>query len=138
MIIQNINNKRVELYDSIDNLPIVNYQKFNKFMMIDSLVGTDYLDVATSITRAMQYINLNKSDLAITQLQNTLSSLSLIAQEIGPKYLAFATLVRSVDGVPVRDLSDEGLKRVLDLINTVSKSRLDGLLTKVKKKLSLN
>ena len=138
MIVQIINNKRVVLYDSIDNLPIINYQKFNKFILIDSLVGSDYLDVVSSITRAMQYINLDKSEMAITQLQNTISCISLITQEIGPKYLAFAALVKEINGVEVTDISDSGLTRVLEMLNKVQKSVLEKVLTKVKKKSNLS
>ena len=35
-----INNTVLELYDGIEELPIVNFQKFNKYMLIDSGIDT--------------------------------------------------------------------------------------------------
>ena len=33
--------KIIKLYDSIDELPIVNFQKYNKYLLIDSGIGSD-------------------------------------------------------------------------------------------------
>ena len=35
---------KVELYDSIDELPIVRFHKYNKMLLIDAGVGSDLSD----------------------------------------------------------------------------------------------
>jgi len=34
-----VNKKVVRVYDSIDEMPIVNFQKYNKYLLIDSGIG---------------------------------------------------------------------------------------------------
>ena len=36
-----INNHEIKVYDSIDELPIINFQKYNKYVLIDSGLGSD-------------------------------------------------------------------------------------------------
>ena len=51
-----INKKTICVYDSIDELPIVNFQKYNKYLMIDSGIGSDVDDIDTHITKIAKYI----------------------------------------------------------------------------------
>lgn len=36
-----INNHELKLYDNIDEMPIVNFQKYNKYIIVDSGLGSD-------------------------------------------------------------------------------------------------
>ena len=56
MNIGKVNKHTVEIYDSIDELPIQRFQKYNKFLLIDSGVGSDLQDVLNHIDRAKIYI----------------------------------------------------------------------------------
>lgn len=145
MIVTNLGGKKVEIYDSIETLPIINFQKYNKFILVDSLIGSDLADVTTAINRAIKYLGAERTDLAITQLQNVISCVSLISQEISPKYLAFAALVKSVNGKINNDLSDAGLHALMRSLTEVKTPKLKlthnmvvTLMEKVKKKLNLN
>ena len=44
MIMKNINGHVVKIYDSIEELPIINFQKYNKFMLIDSVSAISLLN----------------------------------------------------------------------------------------------
>ena len=44
-----INNHIVILYDSIDELPIIRFHKYNKYMLIDSGIGSDLNDINVHI-----------------------------------------------------------------------------------------
>ena len=129
-----INNKKLVMYDSIDELPIINFQKYNKYLLIDAGIGSDINDIDQHISKIAKYIKNNKT-LAIQELQNMRQNLFMIASNISPKYLAFAALIHSVDDKKVEDLSDDNLKALLDDIKTVKHSWLIRTLAEIKKKI---
>ena len=126
-----INNHEIKVYDSIDELPIINFQKYNKYVLIDSGLGSDIDSVNSHIANLISLLN---SDLkkAQQQLQNLQQSLFLLVSEVSPKNLAFAALIYSFDGEIVTDLSDENLKHILSLINTEKQSNLNSIFQKKK------
>lgn len=134
MKIGKINKHTVEIYDSIDELPINRFQRYNKYLLIDSGVGSDLQDVLDHIDRAKIYIKSNPS-MAITELDNMKQAVYLVSEQISPKYIAFAVLVSKIDGQPMDDLTDAGLQRVLDILKEAKKSWIDGILHSVKKKI---
>lgn len=128
-----INNKKLVMYDSIDELPIVNFQKYNKFLLIDAGIGSDVNDIDQHISKIAKYIKSDKS-LAMQELQNMRQNMYMISSGISPKYLAFAALIYSIDDNRVEDLSDENLKAILESLRTVKHSWLINKLTEIKKK----
>lgn len=131
-----IRNKEVRLYDSIDEMPIVNFQKYNKYLLIDSGIGSDADDIDRHIIRVAKLVKTGDTKKAMQELQNMRQNMHMVNSEISPKYLAFAALVHSIDGKEVTDLSDENLKAVLDQINSIRHSRLLDLFMRLKKKVS--
>lgn len=129
-----INNKVVQVYDSIDEMPIVNFQKYNKYLLIDSGIGSDADDIDSHIVRIARYIKSNNSKKALQELQNMRQSIYMVNSEISPKYLAFAALIHSVNGKEVNDLSDDGLKKLLQDIKEVKHSKVIDFLLWLKKK----
>lgn len=134
MKIGKINKHTLEIYDSIDEMPINRFQRYNKYLLIDSGVGSDLQDVLDHIDRAKIYIKSNPS-MAITELDNMKQAVYLVSEQISPKYMAFAVLVSKIDGQPMDDLTDAGLQRVLDILKEAEKSWIDGILHSVKKKI---
>lgn len=128
-----VNDKVLKVYDSIDELPIVNFQKYNKYLLIDSGVGSDIDSIDGHISRIAKLI---KSDTAkaMQELQNMRQNMYMISSEISPRYLAFAALIYSVDGRVITDMSDENLKSVLNEIRAVKHSWLVDFLAGFKKK----
>lgn len=131
-----INGKAVQVYDSIDEMPIVNFQKYNKYLLIDSGIGSDADDIDAHIAKVAKFVKNGNKEKAMQELQNMRQAMYMVNSEVSPKYLAFAALVHSVDGKEVTDLSDDGLKAVLKRINTIKHSRLVDLLVWLKKKVS--
>ena len=134
MKVGKVNKHTVEMYDSIDELPIQRFQKYNKYLLIDSGVGSDLQDVLNHIERAKIYIKANPV-MAATELENLRQSIYLVTEEMSPKYMAFAVLVNKIDGEEMKDLSDAGLKKVLEILSEAKKGWLDGVLNSVKKKI---
>ena len=133
MKVGKVNKHKVEIYDSIDELPIKRFQKFNKYMLIDRGIGSDMQDVLSHIDRAKIYIKSNPA-MAATELDNMRQSIYLLVDELSPKHMAFAALVHKIDGEEMNDISDAGLKRVLEILSEAKKGWLDGVLNSVKKK----
>jgi hypothetical protein len=131
-----INKKIVRLYDSIDEMPIINFQKYNKYLLIDSGIGSDADDIDAHITRIAKFIKINNSKKALQELQNMRQNMYMINNEISPKYLAFAALIHSIDGKEINDLSDDNLKFILKDLKTIKHSRIIEFLAWLKKKVT--
>ena len=129
-----INKKTVKVYDSIDEMPIVNFQKYNKYLLIDSGIGSDADDIDAHITRVAKFIKANNSKKALQELQNMRQNMYMVNNEISPKYLAFAALIQSVDGKEISDLSDDSLKNTLNDIKVIKHSTIVDFLVWLKKK----
>lgn len=131
-----INKKIVRVYDSIDEMPIVNFQKYNKYLLIDSGIGSDADDIDAHIVKIAKYIKSNNNRKALQELQNMRQNIYMVNSEISPKYLAFAALIHSIDGKEVNDLSDDGLKKLLQDLKDIKHSKVIDFLLWLKKKVT--
>lgn len=131
-----VNKKVVRVYDSIDEMPIVNFQKYNKYLLIDSGIGSDADDIDAHITRVAKFIKSNNAKKALQELQNMRQNMYTVNSEISPRYLAFAALIYSVDGKEVNDLSDDGLKKLLQDLKDIKHSKVIDFLLWLKKKVT--
>ena len=131
-----INKKVVRVYDSIDEMPIINFQKYNKYLLIDSGIGSDADDIDAHIMRIAKFINNKDSKKALQELQNMRQNMYMVNNEISPKYLAFAALIHSIDGAEVTDLSDDNLKSILANLKEVKHSKIIDFLIWLKKKVA--
>lgn len=129
-----INKQIIRVYDSIDEMPIINFQKYNKYLLIDSGIGSDVDDIDAHIVKIAKFIKANNSKKALQELQNMRQNMYMVNSEISPKYLAFAALIYSVDGKEVNDLSDDGLKKLLYDLKSVKHSKIIDFLLWLKKK----
>lgn len=125
----------VELYDAIEELPILRFHKYNKMLLVDAGVGSDLADFDRHIEKAVIYTKTNKPSLAATELENMRQNVYFIQSNISPRYMAFAVLVKSVNGKPCNDLSDDGLRKVIDMFAEVPNNELTAQLDAVKKKI---
>lgn len=129
----NVNGKRVMYYDSIDEMPILRYHKFNKCLLIDAGVGSDVNDLLVHLEIAIKYAQKGQKE-AITELLNLKQAISLAIEETGPKSLAFACVVSLIDGKEYNDISDDGLKRTVAELNG-NRGMLYQVIDAVKKKM---
>ena len=128
-----INNHRVELFESVEDLPMIRFQKYSKYVLIDSGVGNTYEDVLKKIAKVNGYIERKDFESAKGDLKNMALSVSLVFSEMNLKSLAFACLVKSVDDEPVTDISEEGLQKVLLKLQHERAGLIFGILSRVKK-----
>lgn len=125
----------VEIYDAIEELPILRFHKYNKMLLVDAGVGSDLADFDRHIEKAIRYAGSTTPNLAVTELQNLRQNVYFIQSEVSPRYLAFAVLVKSINGTPCNDLSDDGLQKTLNLFSNVPHSEITAQLDAVKKKI---
>ena len=125
----------IKLYDSVDELPIGAYQRYNKFLLIDAGVGSSVDDFDAHIVKLAKLIGNNEREKAIQELQNMRQNLFMVNSKISPKYLAFAALVYSIDGKKVEAVSDDDYSELLAKIQEMPHSLLTKTLDWLKKKL---
>jgi hypothetical protein len=126
---------KVRLYDSIDELPIVRFHKYNRFLLVDAGIGSDISDYDAHVERVIAYVSKGDIDNFKKEFENLRQNLFLIMAECSPKFLSFACLVESIDGQPQTDLSQEGLQKVLDTLGAASRREVTEDLSSVKKKI---
>lgn len=124
----------VEVFDSIEELPVSRFHKYNKFLLLDSSVGSDINDLLVHVDKAMRLMVSNPG-LAKIELANLRQNIYLITEEMSVKHMTFATLVHSIDGVECSDISDEGLRETHAKLNQTKKGVLDWLIGLAKKKI---
>lgn len=129
-------NKTIKIYDSIDELPIERFQKYNKYIITDSGLGSDIESVDEHIVQIVKLIKSNDKKKAMQELQNMRQNMHMIVSEVSPKYMAFAALVYSIDGKKVESISDTSLQELLQELKDVKHFNLVEILYNLKKKLS--
>ena len=138
MITEKIAGKTVEFYDSIDEINICRFHKYNKFLLLDAHIGSNLQDVNNHISRIQGFLNQEKLESAHKELDNLRQNIFMINEELSPKHLAFTALIKSVNGVEVTNISDTNLKEIQDDLNKVQVRTVDRILTALKKKLNLS
>ena len=135
MVEREINSHKVRMYEAIDEMPVIRFHRFQKYLLIDAGIGSDVQAFDRHAERARRFLLQGKTEDAAAEFENMRQCVFLIQQEISPKHRAFAVLIESIDGERCEDLSDEGLDRVLARLNpTAAEASVDA----VKKNSTLN
>lgn len=127
--------RAVVMYDAIDELPILRFHAYNKMLLIDAGIGSDLNDWDAHIEKAIRFIRKEKPDLAEKELDNLRQNVYFIQSGISPKHMAFACLVKSVDGTEYNDMTPDALQKVLELFADAPNADLTAQLEAVKKKI---
>lgn len=125
----------VEIYDSIEDLPMLRFHKYNKMLLIDAGIGSDLQDFDMHIEKAIRYTKSKTPELAAVELDNMRQNVYFIQTGISPKHMAFAVLVKSIDGKECNDLSDDGLQKILNTFGDTPVKEMAAQMEAVKKKI---
>lgn len=135
---KNTKSKAVEVkfFDSIENLPHRRMMKFNKEVMRQNEVGNSAVDVKKRIERAMSFLSNGYTEKAFKELSNALLAFNYAQAEIHPKGLALAVMVDTINGQKQNDLTSEGLKNVLSILQDlgIKGKSIDNIVDTIKKK----
>lgn len=130
-----INGHNVEMYDDIEALPIRRYQKFSKLLLVEAGIGSTIADFDGHIERVARYMAGKDIESARQELLNLRQNVYMVQQGLSPQHLAFAVLVKTIDGKTYDDLSDESLQAVVDMFADASNADLAEATDKAKKKI---
>jgi endonuclease III len=136
---ENINGRKVELYDSILDMPARRYDDFNRATLIDAEIGSD-LEAFSQRCATIQTLIKRDPDGAFEEVNNLRQSVTFTMSRVSTKDNAFAQLVKSIDGqVYPLALTDSDEAEIKAKLNTVgfTRRRANELLDAVKKKLTL-
>ena len=117
MSIIKIGKHTVEIYDDIESLPVVRYHKYSKMLLVDAGIGSGAGAASEHLAKISAFVRQGKTAEALQGLENLIQSLEFSAAELNPKMLAFAALVKSVDGEPITDITDEGLQKTAKMFD---------------------
>lgn len=130
-----INGHEVVLYDAPEDMPVVRFHKFSKYMLIESGVGSDMAAVDRHIAKLIALNTKGDRDDLDTELRNMRQCMAMMYEGFDGKSLALASLVKSVDGKARDDISEEGLRETAKMFSEVSIGRLTEWLLGIKKKI---
>ena len=126
---------RVAVYNSIEDLPIKRFHKYNKCMLVDAGIGSDLTSFDAHIERVVRYIRSDKREEAAKEMENMRQNIYLLMEGVNPRHMAFACLVHSIDGKCYDDMSDDGLQKVLQLLGGSPAKDIASLNDEAKKKI---
>lgn len=130
-----IGKHRVEYYDGIDEMPIVRFHKWQKMLMVDAGIGGDIASLDQHLEKTRRYIRTGKYDQAEKEIANLRQCVYLMQTELNPTHLAFAALVKSIDGAECDNITDDGLRDVVARLSDSPRTELTDATRSVKKKI---
>lgn len=135
-----LNGCTLEMYDSIDVLPIENYINYNRLTMLDVGVGSDLNAVMTHWEALQRYCAKGDTESLNRQLMNYRQALTFIVSNVSPRMLSFVALIHKIDGKKVEDFSDDNMSEILKQLSRkgLTVQIVEGFLDWVKKKLTPN
>lgn len=135
MVTVKIGKHTVEMYDTIEELPIVRFHKYQKLLLVDAGIGSDIAAFDQRIEKTRRFLMAGKPEQAQQELENMRQSVFLIQSGVNPKHRAFAALVTKIDGQDCTDIGDDALAAITEKLNDVPESELTAQLESVKKKI---
>ena len=125
----------VVMFDSIEELPIVRFQKYNKMLMLDAGLGSDLTALDAHLARVGEFIKAGETDNAAREIDNLRQTLFNVQNGLTPHFMSLIPLMAEVDGEPLTDLSDENIQAVYDRLKDVTMKAYEGAASEVKKKI---
>ena len=136
MVKQVLNGHDVIFYDSVEDLPLVQFHRYSKCILIESGIGDTIQDIDIHITRVMNFLGDTKK--AYQELLNLRQCIYMVASEQDIHHKATLCLIKQVDGKDWTDFSDSGLETLYRLVNGASVREMEELAEKVRNAIDEN
>jgi len=130
----------IELFDSIHNLPVLRFQRFNKYQMQASEIGNTFQDYDQRTVKISQFIQKKMFEEALQELENRRQTVFNAYNDFTPLGKSFAILVKRIDKVEYQDFSPDNLDRCLEHLDRIGLGFANSIekLKEVKKKSKRN
>ena len=135
MVTVKIGKHTVEMYDAIDELPIVRFHKYQKLLLVDAGIGADITAFDQRIEKTRRFLMDGNADEAKKELSNLRNCVWMIQNGVNPRNRAFAALVAKIDGRECSDMADDALEKILDTLKDSPIKDVTAQLEAVKKKI---
>lgn len=109
----------VELYDDIQKLPFLRFQKFNKYQMIANEIGNDFVDYDRRTEKALAFFQKGMVKEGIQELNNRRQAVYNAYNEKSPTGFAAAAMVKRIDDVYYTEYGPDDLENILVHINNI-------------------
>lgn len=132
------NGHKIEMYASIEELPVTRFQDFNRLMLIDAGIGGDLDTADRHLSAILRYNAQGDREKLQKEVMNLRQNLAFTMANISPEMGAFFALVKSIDGKPIEDLSEDGIRRATEMIakKGITRGQVKEWMKDVKKKLT--
>lgn len=131
----------LEMYDSIEELPITRFQLFNKYLMIDSGIGSNISDVDNHINKISKLMQVDVTK-ANVELINMRQNIVMMMNNVSPELNSFVVMIKSINGEDTtdNDMTEEGVQKIIKALGKrkVNIGFVQKILSAIKKKLILN
>lgn len=130
----------IELFDSIHNLPILRFQRFNKYQMQTVEIGNTFGDYDQRTVKILQFLKKGMTKEAIQELENRRQTVFNAFNEFAPSGKTFAILVKRIDDKYYNTFAPDDLNRCLEHLERIEYGFANSMetLKDVKKKLKPN
>ena len=132
---QRFGKHKVTYYETINELPITRFHVYNKMLLVDSGIGSTIADFDNHLDRIVAFLHRNETESVYKEIDNIRQNVFLIQSALSPKHLAFAAIIKEIDGIERDDLTDDGLKATLAMIGDSSIGEADDIMSSAKKKI---
>ena len=125
-------------YETLDDLPIKNYNLLQKYALIDLGIGSDLSDVVRHHARFNQLLEVKDYESLYVENENLMINYNFLLSEKNIKGYVLASLLKEVDGIKVQ-VTDTNIEEYVDKIENseVNFGELESYTTILKKKLTL-
>ena len=131
---------KIELYDSIMELPEERFALFNRNILVDSGIGSDLEAFDAKLSKLVKFIEKDDKEKCKIEIDNLRHCYYLMMNDINPEMNAFACFVKSINGKEMSGSSDSDIKKIRKLIRKekLPIGMIKVILNGLKKKLKLN
>lgn len=135
-MIKKVHKHTVEFYSSAETMPIMRYQKFNKYLMIDNEVGSTIGDYDKRMSKAIQFVHSDMKTEALKELENNRQNVFHCLSEYSPKNKAIAILVKKIGNREYTSIDSDTLDEIEQKLDEIgfTKKMMDETISDIKKK----
>lgn len=129
-------NYKIELYDSIHNLPAWRDVKIDYYLLEDTGLGTNIEAIGSLFSSIVSAARSGNAKDVETAVYNIMSGIYSQIQEYRPDFMAWACMIKSINGEPFEDLSWDNVKKTIKMLSDdgLTIGDLDETFEEIKKK----
>lgn len=134
------NGTEISIYGSAKELPITRYTELQKYLAMESGIGSNIEAINMHYLRLKALIEEDKKTDAIMENENALLALRTLLNGVSYYGLAFGCLVARIGAEMCEDISEEGLFSTIEKLKVsgLTQGALEDAVEEVKKKSLVN